>query len=223
MSEYQYYEFLAVDRPLNGKEIAELRSISSRAEISSRRFCNTYNYGDLSASSKRMMDKYFDVHVYVSNWGVFNFILRFPHGVIPETILNQYAADNDFNYWTTNEHLLISWLMDDGGGEWVDGEGWLDRLAPIREELEQADYRSLYIGWLASQHYRILGYGEALEHEDEEIEDNLNDLEPPVPPGLASLSTAQESLTEFLRVDPDLLKAAAMASPEAFADEDADK
>jgi hypothetical protein len=32
MSEYQYYEFLALDRPLAGEQRAELRSVSSRQE-----------------------------------------------------------------------------------------------------------------------------------------------------------------------------------------------
>ena len=43
MSEYQYYEFQAVDRPLTKSEMAELRDISSRAQINSRRFVNEYN------------------------------------------------------------------------------------------------------------------------------------------------------------------------------------
>lgn len=32
MSEYQYYEFQAVDRPLTGTEMAELRALSTRAQ-----------------------------------------------------------------------------------------------------------------------------------------------------------------------------------------------
>ena len=31
MSEYQYYEFLAIDRPLTEDEMAELRALSTRA------------------------------------------------------------------------------------------------------------------------------------------------------------------------------------------------
>jgi hypothetical protein len=31
MSEYQYYEFRAIDRPLTAREMAELRSYSTRA------------------------------------------------------------------------------------------------------------------------------------------------------------------------------------------------
>jgi hypothetical protein len=33
VSEYQYYEFLALDRPLTSKQREELRQLSTRAEI----------------------------------------------------------------------------------------------------------------------------------------------------------------------------------------------
>lgn len=33
MSEYQYYEFAAIDRPLTRTEMAELRAVSTRAVI----------------------------------------------------------------------------------------------------------------------------------------------------------------------------------------------
>jgi hypothetical protein len=36
VSEYQSYEFMALDRPLTPAEIAELRSISTRAQISGK-------------------------------------------------------------------------------------------------------------------------------------------------------------------------------------------
>ena len=38
MSEYQYYEFVALDRPLTRAEQAELRELSTRATITSTRF-----------------------------------------------------------------------------------------------------------------------------------------------------------------------------------------
>ncbi|MGW1504274.1 hypothetical protein ACWCQW_38170 [Streptomyces mirabilis] len=37
MSEYQYYEFLAVDRPLTKAEIAQVRALSTRARFTSTR------------------------------------------------------------------------------------------------------------------------------------------------------------------------------------------
>ena len=55
MSEYQYYEFLALDRPLTDQQRAELRSISSRAEITATRFVNTYQWGDLKRGQDRVV------------------------------------------------------------------------------------------------------------------------------------------------------------------------
>ena len=49
MSEYQYYEFQAVDRPLTAKEMAELRSFSTRARITPTSFVNDYSWGDEDA------------------------------------------------------------------------------------------------------------------------------------------------------------------------------
>ncbi|MFB7630539.1 hypothetical protein ACFC0M_06265 [Streptomyces sp. NPDC056149] len=43
MSEYQYYEFQALDRPLSHAEQDQLRSISTRARITATSFTNTYN------------------------------------------------------------------------------------------------------------------------------------------------------------------------------------
>ena len=43
MSEYQYYEFQAVDRPLTEEMQQGLRRISSRAHITPTGFVNVYN------------------------------------------------------------------------------------------------------------------------------------------------------------------------------------
>ncbi len=40
MSEYQYYEFVAIDQPLSADEQAELRAISTRALIAPTSFVN---------------------------------------------------------------------------------------------------------------------------------------------------------------------------------------
>ena len=63
MSEYQYYEFVAIDRPLTAKQMAALRAISTRAEITSSRFQNEYQWGDLKADPAKLMERYFDAHL----------------------------------------------------------------------------------------------------------------------------------------------------------------
>ena len=194
MSEYQYYEFRSVDRPLTKQEMAELRSLSTRAEITPTRFTNTYHFGNFGGSPEDMIEKYFDAHVYVANWGSFHLMLRLPLGVIEDRVLAAYAVEDVLDFWTTDEHTIISWVhsSEDGWEEWVEGEGWIDQLLPIRDELEQGNYRALYLGWLLGVH---------LEWLDED------EIEPPVPSGDRTLTKAQEALIEFLHIDVDLAAA----------------
>ena len=78
MSEYQCYEFVALERPLTAKQMAELRAISTRAEISPTRFWNEYQWGDLKADPAKLMERYFDAHLYFTNWGKHRLMLRIP-------------------------------------------------------------------------------------------------------------------------------------------------
>ncbi|MHB8246982.1 MAG: hypothetical protein ACYDGN_16870, partial [Acidimicrobiales bacterium] len=52
MSEYQYYEFLAIDRPLDARQQGELRALSTRARITSTRLVNTYHWGDFKGDPR---------------------------------------------------------------------------------------------------------------------------------------------------------------------------
>jgi hypothetical protein len=51
MSEYQYYEFKAVDKPLTEKDMQALRNLSTRARITPTSFVNEYNWGDFKGMS----------------------------------------------------------------------------------------------------------------------------------------------------------------------------
>ena len=81
MSEYQYYEFQAIDRPLDERARAELRAITSRAQITSTRLVNVYHFGDFKGNPDRLMDQYFDAFLYVANWGTHRLTLRLPKRV----------------------------------------------------------------------------------------------------------------------------------------------
>lgn len=63
MSEYQYYEFVAVDQPLTSKQQAELRKHSSRATITASSFINEYHWGSFKGDATAWMQQYFDAHV----------------------------------------------------------------------------------------------------------------------------------------------------------------
>lgn len=218
MSEYQYYEFLAIDRTLDQAEMAALRALSTRAEITSTRFTNVYHWGDFKGSPQKLMEKYFDAHVYVANWGTHTLMLRLPQGSVEEETLALYAVAEVLKFWTTKEHLIVQWERnnEEPDDDWVEGEGWMTRLIAIREELERGDARALYLGWLHGVQWN-LPEGASDDDMDYEIEDGvkLDAIEPPVPAGLRSLTAAQHALVEFLGIDQDLLAAAAWASPDA--------
>ena len=65
MSEYQYYEFAALDHVLDRRQQSELRAISTRALITPTSFVNTYEWGDLKADPRRLVERYFDAFLYV--------------------------------------------------------------------------------------------------------------------------------------------------------------
>jgi hypothetical protein len=60
MSEYQYYEFLAVDRPLDERQQAEVRALSTRARITATSFTNEYHWGNFRGDPRTMLERYYD-------------------------------------------------------------------------------------------------------------------------------------------------------------------
>ena len=57
MSEYQYYEFLAVDRPLDAATLAAVRALSTRARITSTSFVNTHHWGDFKGNPRALVER----------------------------------------------------------------------------------------------------------------------------------------------------------------------
>jgi hypothetical protein len=82
VSEYQYYDFKAIDHALTKTEMAALRAISTRAVITTTSFTNHYEWGDLKADPLKLLEKYFDAFVYVANWGTREFHLRLPQELV---------------------------------------------------------------------------------------------------------------------------------------------
>jgi hypothetical protein len=50
VSEYQFYYFEAIDKPLTDQQQEELRRISTRAQINAWRLENEYHYGSFKAN-----------------------------------------------------------------------------------------------------------------------------------------------------------------------------
>jgi hypothetical protein len=217
LSTYQYYEFLAIDRPLDGAEQAAIRSLSTRARITASSFVNEYHWGDFGGDPVRLVKRYYDAHLYLASWGTRCVIVRLPSELLDPSVAGQYCVDERLDAWAADEFTMISFSREDedgSGDEFADPpDSVLSQVVGVRAELAAGDLRPLYLGWLAAY-----GTWERDEHVlDAEDED---DLEPPVPPGLGSLTAAQRALADLLELDQDLLATAAQASPPIEPDSD---
>lgn len=149
MSEYQYYEFQAIDRPLTERQIRELRRYSTRASITSTRFVNHYEWGDFKGDPSAWIAKYFDAFLYVANWGTRELMLRFPRRVLDLATAKHYCV-GAASAKSSGDFVILDFLSDDEpGDDWDDdGTGWMSALIPLRAEIARGDHRGLYLAWL---------------------------------------------------------------------------
>ena len=104
MSEYQYYEFLAVDRPLDERQQAEVRALSTRARITATSFTNEYHWGNFRGDPRKMIERYYDAHLYLTNWGTHQVMLRLPRTLLSLEVAEQYCIDPHVAAWACGEH-----------------------------------------------------------------------------------------------------------------------
>ena len=210
MSEYQYYEFQAIDRPLDESDRKALRRISSRADITSTRFTNVYNYGDFHGSPRKLMERWFDLHLYLANWGTRSLMIRLPRRLVDRSQLDRCVqAVPEIKVLEAGENLIVDLTLDseDSGLYFYDseGDGWLDSIAPLRNGALAGDLRLFYVLWLTSVQRGIVP-----DHAKEPL------------PGIGPLSAAHKSLAKFFSVDQDLVGAAgespASGGDRSFAD-----
>lgn len=208
MSEFQYYEFQTIDRPLTDHEMQTLRACSSRATITPTRFVNSYAYGDFKGDVSKWMAKYFDAFVYLANWGTHKFVLRLPARVLPLQRAAAYCAAEAATARAAGDIVVVEFRSEDEeGSEWIDEDnGVLASLLPLRSDLASGDLRALYLAWLLCAQHGELQDGDA---------------EPPCPPGLGELTAPLEAFVDFMRIDRDLLAAAAAASADLDPTDDA--
>lgn len=198
MSEYQYYAFRALDRALTQAQLEELRALSTRARITPTSFVNEYHWGDFKGRPKELMERYFDFHFYFANWGTRIVMLRLPELLFDPELARTYCQSDAVAVWTKGDHVFLEITSEEEPeyDEEVD-EDYFQPLLELRGELMRGDHRLLYLLWL-------------LGAQTEEVD--VDEPEPLVPPGLGELTIAQGVFCDVMRIDRDLVAAAAERS-----------
>jgi len=196
MSEYQYYEFQAIDRPLSDADRRALRALSTRARITATSFTNSYEWGDFKGDPAKLMERWFDLHLYLANWNTRRLMLRLPKRLIDRKFLDVFLKPvEDATVTVSGENLIVDILFEEveaDSEDWDDGSGWLARLAPLRAEILAGDLRLFYLLWLTAVQTGACAA----------------DVREPLP-GIGPLSASLEAFVEFFDIDPDLVRAAA--------------
>ena len=202
MTEYQYYEFQAIDRPLDKAARKALRKISTRARITSASFTVHYDWGDLKADPRRLMERWFDLHLNVSYGSARRLMVRLPRKLVDRDRVKSFLDGTEVaEIIDSGENFIVDIFheFEPKGYDWDDGSGWLSALAPLRANLLAGDLRLAYMIWLTK-----VESGKAPAGERERL------------PGIGPLNGGLEALADFLDIDSDLVQAAseAPAGPE---------
>ena len=196
MSEYQYYEFQAIDRPLGEADIRALGGLSTRARITATSFVNHYNWGDFGGNPENMMERWFDLHLYLANWGTRRLMIRVPKRFLDRSRLKVFLGEVDgVQVRVSGRNLIVDIWSEDEEHEYDhldDGPGLLGAMAPLRSDLLSGDLRLFYLLWLTAV-------------EDGDLED---DEKEPLP-GIGPLTGSLEAFADFFHIDPDLVQVAA--------------
>jgi hypothetical protein len=108
MSEYQYYEFQAMDHPLSEADRRALRALSTRARITATGLTNSYEWGDFKGDPVELMERWFDLHLYLANWGTHRLMIRLPERLIDRRRLHGFLHAVDcVDIRTSPEYLIV--------------------------------------------------------------------------------------------------------------------
>lgn len=203
MSEYQYVEFIALDRPLDEKQLDYMETQSSRAEITKWRFTNEYHFGDFHGNANEMLRRGYDAHLHYANFGVRRLMFRLPAGLPwDRKTIEAYFPEYGLHWHPDKQGAggTLEIAPETDGGAFDDSvfeiDELLEQIAPVRDLLIAGDLRPLYVIWLAMS---------ALHGAD-------GSMEPPLPAGMGSLPDCITALADFYELSDELLQVAAEGS-----------
>lgn len=207
VSEYQYVEFRAVDKPLTDSQLKFAQKQSTRAEISRWSFRNEYHYGDFRGDVNGLLRSGYDVFLHYANFGIRTVAFRLPTGLpFPKRLWCRYIGTGELRWEKDRKGeagiVVLRPYHEPGETEELwDLDDYMEELVPIRNQFVTGDLRALYALWLCAA------------MDDDSVDRDI--VEPPVPAGLSQCAQAFGSLLEFFGLDPLMLVAAAEGTPAA--------
>jgi hypothetical protein len=148
------------------------------------------------------MERWFDLHLYLTNWGTRRLMIRLPSRLIDRKRLDEFLHKVDcVGLSVSGENLILDMVREEVEPEddWEDDAARLAGLTPLRADVLGGDLRLFYLLWLTAIEADIL--------EPEEKE--------PLP-GIGPLTGALEAFADFFSIDPDLIAAATERSADAM-------
>ena len=207
MSTYQCYEFHAIDRLLTDEEQQAVARLSSRVDPHPRQAVFVYHWSSFPGNAREVLTQYYDAMFYTASWGSRQLMFRFPRTAFDLEGASAYCqpliVEDYVSLSTAGEYVVLDVVFDDEERhDWFEVESGLAPMLSLRDDILRGDYRALYLAWL-----KVL-----------EVEDLIESiLEPPVPPGLRTLSPALHAFVEFLEIDGMVIQVAAEASDDCSA------
>ena len=207
MSEYQYVEFRAVDRPLTDAELRFAEKQSTRAEISRWTFSNEYHFGDFRGDVNGLLRRGYDVYLHYANFGIRTSAFRLPAGMpFPKFVWSKYVGVGELTCTKDRKGkaciLKLNPQHDPEDLEEIwDPDEYMEDMVEVRGRLLEGDLRGLYVLWLCAAN---------------DAQSVLPDvIEPPVPGGLSDCVELFGPFLEFFGLDPLILVAASEGAPVA--------
>jgi hypothetical protein len=192
MSQYQHYEFHAIDKPLDNEAMRAVNDMSSRVRLSPRKAVFTYSYSDFRYRVEDVLTDHFDFMFYIANWGTRRLMMKFPEEVVDYEKLIQYDT-NEFDFFPIEIHVFKKRgfvILDINHSEeeeswWIEEIDYGYEFLDIRKNIIDGDYQALFLIWL-----RFLEE----YYDSDEFDDNYSFDRSLIPPNLNKLNTFSDAV-----------------------------
>jgi hypothetical protein len=146
MSDYQYYEFCQIGKPLSQEARREMASLSSRAHVGTHSASYVYNYGNFRGNPKELLLKYFDVFFYISKYGTVQLMFKYENHEVDVDKLKKFSIKYVISCEQHGHTVLLDvCLTNEEDFGWTEGEGLLPDFLPLYDEIKTKNYQFLKI------------------------------------------------------------------------------